>query len=135
MCYYLYGAFWGDCPESEYVSVSKKYEYRFARGTKHDVKNAVKDTEKWSGEDFRITDWCCDCESPVGKHDPEDEMIKNLSGLITELLSLPDAKQINLCKTWTGHRNKKEIKVSLKETDIALLLADLQENCLYTIDK
>ncbi len=134
MCYYLYGSLYGDVPESEYRVIKDKYSYKISIGTKHDVKNAVKAAAEYVQDDYRITDWICDCASPVGKHDHTDSMIIELSKLISELSVLPGAKQINICKTWTGKQNKREIKLKLKDIDIPMFLADLQENCLYCLE-
>ncbi|MBR1770974.1 MAG: hypothetical protein IJ747_02985 [Lachnospiraceae bacterium] len=134
MCYYLYGSLYGDVSEQEYEKVQSKYGYRIPLGTKHDVKMAVKAAAECVQDDFRITDWICDCDSPVGAHDPSDPMIIELSSLITDLSALFGAKQINICKTWTGKQNKKEIKQKLQETDLPTFLADLQENYLYCLE-
>ena len=61
-------------------------------------------------------------------------MILELCDLITDLSVLPGAEQINICKTWTGKQNKKEIKMNLNETDLPSFLADLKENTLYCLD-
>lgn len=134
MCYYLYGALNGNVTEADYASIAKKYDYKISIGTKHDVKNAVKAAAEEVLDDFRITDWICDCDSPVGKHDPNDPMIRQLGNLMRDLSGISGAKQIILCKTWTGKQNKKEIQVHLKEIDPAAFLADVQENCLYNIE-
>ena len=134
MCYFLYGSLYGDVSESEYVDVKNKYGLKISLGTKHDIKSAVRAAAEFVQDDFRITDWICDCDSPVGKHDPTDPTIIELSNLITELSDLPGAKQINICKTWTGKQNKKEIKINLDETNLPTFLADLQENILYCLN-
>ena len=134
MCYYLYGSLYGDISEQDYKSVQEQYDYKIPLGTKHDVKNAVNAAASCVRDDYRITNWVCDCDSPVGKHDPNDPMIRDLSRLITALSALTGAKQINICKTWTGKQNKKEIKQKLADTDLPRFLADLQENCLYSLD-
>ena len=134
MCYFLYGSLYGDVPESEYVDVKNKYGLKISLGTKHDVKKAVKAAAEFVQDDYRITDWICDCDSPVGKHDPSDPIIIELSNLISDLSVLPGAKQINICKTWTGKQNKKEIKVKLNETDLPTFLADLKENTFYSLE-
>ena len=131
MCYFLYGALHGDVSESEYVDVRNKYGLKISLGTKHDVKNAVKAAAEFVRDDFRITDWICDCDSPIGKHDPSDPMIIELSNLILDLAAILGAEQINICKTWTGKRNKKEITVNLIDIDLPEFLADVQENVLY----
>ncbi len=134
MCYFLYGSLHGDVSESEYADVKNKYGLRISLGTKHDVKNAVKAAAEFVQDDFRITDWICDCDSHVGKHDSTNPMIIELSNLIKDLAALSGAKQINVCKTWTGKQNKKEIKLKLSDTDLPSFLADLKENTLYSID-
>jgi len=134
MCYYLYGSLYGDIPKEEYNEIQKKYQYRISPGTKHDVKKAVLGTDGYVEDDFRITDRMCDCDSPVGRGDPDDEMIAELRDLIVELSKLPGAKQINICKTWIGRRNKREIRVKLQDLDIASFLADLPTDHFYSID-
>ncbi len=133
MCYFLYGSLYGDVSESEYVDVKNKYGLKISLGTKHDVKSAVKTAAEFVQDNFRVTDWICDCDSPVGKHDSTDPMIIELSSLITELSALPGAKQINICKTWTGKQNKKEIKLKLSDIDLPTFLADFKENTLYSL--
>ena len=133
MCYFLYGSLYGDVSESEYIDVKNKYGLKISLGTKHDVKSAVKTAAEFVQDNFRVTDWICDCDSPVGKHDPTDPMIIELSNLITELSALPGAKQINICKTWTGKQNKKEIKLKLSDIDLPMFLADFNENTLYSL--
>ena len=135
MCYFLYGSLYGDVSESEYAEVSEKYGFiKISPGTKHDVKNAVKDAAESVRNEYRITEGVCDCASPVGRHDPADPEIIELSNLIKDLSALPGAKQINICKTWTGKQNKKEIKLKLSETDLPTFLADLKENTLYCLN-
>ena len=133
MCYFLYGSLYGDVSESEYVNVKNKYGLKISLGTKHDVKNAVKAAAEFVQDDYRISDWICDCDSPVGKHDSTDPMIIELSNLIKDLAALSGAKQIIICKTWTGKQNKKEINLKLSDTDLPTFLADLQENMLYCL--
>ena len=134
MCYFLYGSLYGDISESEYVDVKNQYELKISLGTKHDVKNAVKAAAEYVQDDFRITDWICDCGSPVGNNDPTDPMIIQLTNLIQDLAALSGVKQINICKTWTGKRNKREINLEFSDTDLPSFLADLKENTLYSLD-
>lgn len=134
MCFFLHGALNGDVSEAEYESVIGKYEYNLARGTKHDVKIAVKESTMIVKTEFRVTDWMCDCDSPVGKHDYKDPVIVDLSNMISELAALSGAKQINICKTWIGKRNKKEVNVNIKDIEIPVFLADMEENVLYSVN-
>ena len=134
MCYFLYGSLYGDVAEDEYRSVLDKYKYKITLGTKHDVKLAVKAAASIVEDKYRITDGVCDCDSAVGRHDPNDPEIQELRELILDLSTLSGAKQINICKTWTGRQNKREIKVNLGDIDVSELLANLHENCLYSIE-
>ena len=134
MCYYLYGSLYGEISDEKYATVQNKYSIKIPRGTKHDVKIAVKAAAEFVRDDFRITNWPCDCDSPVGKHNPNDPMITDLGNLISELSLIPGAKQINICKTWTGKQNKKEIKLRLEDTNLPTFLADMQENTMYCLE-
>ena len=134
MCYFLYASLYGKVSEADYNIVQSKYEYKISLGTKHDVKLAVMNSTEYVEDDYRITDWVCDCDSPVGKRDVEDPMITELSNLIIELSELSGVKQINICKTWIGRRNKKEISLNLKDTDIPEFLANLEPNKLYSLE-
>ena len=134
MCYFLYGSLYGDVSIAEYESIQEKYDCKISIGTKHDVKKAVKAAVDCVQDDYRITDWCCDCDSPIGKHDPNDDMIVELSNLITELSMLPGAKQINICKTWVGKQNKNEFRLNLRDTELPSFLADLEGNTLYCLN-
>ena len=129
MCYFLYGSLYGDVPQEEYDKIAHKHRYHIRRGTKHDVKNAVKEVS----DDFRITDDCCDCDSPVGKGSADEKQIQELTGLVKELSSLPGAQAIYFCKTWAGDQNKREETRALEKIDAAQFFADVEEKCLYTI--
>lgn len=133
MCYYLYGSLYGEVSEVQYTTVQDKYSVQIPRGTKHDIKTAVKAAAEYVKDDFRITNWSCDCDSPVGKHNSNDPMIMELSGLIAELSCIPGAKQIYICKTWTGKQKKKEISLKLEDINLPTFLADMQENTLYCL--
>lgn len=135
MCYFLYASLYGNVPEEEYQFIQKKYSYRIPLGSKHDVKIAVnKSGDGMADNAFRVTDWMCDCDSPVGNGNPNDTMIVELKDLIHELSALRGVKQINICKSWTGHKINAETRVSLKDIDPADFLAKTEGNHLYTID-
>lgn len=134
MCYFLYGALLGDVPKEEHDTVSSRHECRLARGTRHDVKNAVKAAAECVQDDYRITDNVCDCGSSIGGGDPNAPELQDIRSLIEELALLPGAKQINLCITWTGKQNKREVQVDLGELDLGDFLANVKENTLYTIN-
>lgn len=134
MCLYLYGSLYGDVPENEYEEIRKKYDIKIALGTKHDVKEVVRGSEKYNWEEFRITNGICDCDSAVGRHDASDKEITELRDLILELSALPGAKQINICKTEEGRQNKKEVRLKLKHVDVASFLAEMHNNYFYSIE-
>ncbi|MCR4651744.1 MAG: hypothetical protein K5662_08340 [Lachnospiraceae bacterium] len=123
----------GDVPQYEYDCIKNRYDLKIARGTKHDIKTAVKTAADCVQEDFRITEGICDCGGPFGMHDTSDADIIELSNLIRDLSVLPGAKQINICITWTGKQNKREIKLKLSEIDLEQTLADMSENTMYSI--
>ena len=116
MCYFLFASLYGKVSENEYQSIQSRYQYRVPLGSKHDVKLAAKTSDDGIvDQTFRVTDWICDCDSPVGKGDPNNAMIVELKDLILALSSLKGAKQINIIKIWTGHKIKKESRLSLSK--------------------
>ena len=130
MCYYLYGSLYGEVDENEYKKIEGKYEYKIRNGTKHDVKLAVQDVS----DEFRVTDWYCDCDSDIGKMDPEAEQVRQFEALFNDIKNVEGARHIYLCKTWAGKSNKKEIKMNLNDIDIKTVLAGLEKNCLYIFE-
>ncbi|MDD5923890.1 MAG: hypothetical protein PUC88_03770 [Clostridia bacterium] len=127
MCYYIYGALCGDVNTNEYQIIKDKYEYKFHCGTKHNVKMSVQE----NSDSYRVTDWGCDCDSDLGKKDPNAEQVKVFEALFNDIKKLKGAEQIYLCKTWVGKRNKNEIKLKLDDVDIKSVLSELKVNCLY----
>ena len=130
MCYYLYGALHGDIDKDEYRMIEEKYEYKLRNGTKHNVKTCVEGTS----DGYRVTDWCCDCDSALGKKDQNAAQVKDIEALFNDIKNIKGAKHIYLCKTWIGKRNKKEIKLRLDDIDIKSVLAELNENCMYIFE-
>ena len=65
MCYILYGAMDRSVNIRDYDRASQRHTYRFPLGTRHDVKMCILN----NGDAFRVTDWICDCDFPVGKGD------------------------------------------------------------------
>lgn len=128
MCYILYGALHGNINADEYREIENKYEFKFRLGTKHNVKMSAKNTD----DKFRVTDWCCDCDSDIGKEDVNAQTLKEYEILFNEIRNIKGAKHIYLSKTWTGKRNKREIELNLNEIDIKNVLANLESDCLYT---
>ena len=130
MCYFIYGALFGDVDKSEYQQIQEKYEYKFRTGTKHSVKIAVQE----NSDSYRVTNWCCDCDSALGQQDSGADQIRELCALFNEIKKIKGAKHIYLCKTWLGTRNKKEIKLKLDNIDLKGVLAELSPNCQYTFE-
>ncbi len=87
-----------------------------------------------NSDSYRVTNWCCDCNSDLGKKDSSAQQIKELEALFNDIKKVKGAGHIYLCKTWVGKRNKKEIKLKLDDIDIKSVLAELNENCLYTFE-
>ncbi len=131
MCYFIYGALFGDIDTNEYENIKVKYNnLHFPLGTKHDLKMCVQEASM----PFRVNDGICDCDTELGKGNPASEEIKPYCALFEDIKSLKGAKHIYLCKTWTGKRNKTEVKLKLNEINISETLADIKENCLYTFE-
>lgn len=130
MCYFIYGAVYGNVDQKEYQTIENKYEYKIHCGTKHDVKMSAQEV----AADYRVTDWICDCESDLGKKDVTAQQVKEMAALFEEIKNVNGAKHIYLCKTWTGKRNKSEVKLKLNDIDVKSVLANFKENCLYTFE-
>ena len=130
MCYILYGAVNREIDASDLERITKSSGFTFRKGTKHDVKMCV----IGKAYDYRVTDWVCDCDFPVGAKDPERPELKKLAAVLNALRSARNAKYVYLCKTWAGTRNKTEETVSGEALDLPAFLADMKLNCLYRID-
>lgn len=130
MCYYIYGALYGDVDKDEYQALEHKYAYKLRCGTKHNVKLSVQE----NSDEYRVTNWCCDCDSSLGKKDPGADQIKELETLFLDIKCIKGAEYIYLCKTWSGRRNKQEITLKLADIDLKKVLAELHENYLYTFE-
>ena len=130
MCYILYGAMDRSVNVRDYEQVSQRHTYRFSLGTRHDVKMCIVN----SGDAFRVTDWICDCDFPVGKGDENAPELKELAGLILDLKRTRDAKCLYLAKAWNGKRHRNEVTVHVDDIDLIPFLANMEENCLYRLD-
>ena len=130
MCYILYGAVNPDVNAVDLERITKQSRYTFRPGTKHDLKMSI------SGNtyEYRVTDWVCDCDFPVGAKDPQAEVLKELAAVLTELRSAENAVCVYFSKTWAGSRNKKEETVYLDGLDVPVFLANMEPSCLYRID-
>ena len=130
MCYYLYGATDKSISRDDYETALQKSPYKFCIGTKHDVKMCVLNVS----DEFRVTDWMCDCNFPVGRKNESAEPLIELASLINDLKNAKDSKCIYISKTWAGKRNKIERTIHINDVDIVSFLATMQLNCLYRID-
>ena len=136
MCWMIHSALLGSTDEKQADRLKNELELlngrhgcRIALGTKHDLKMALL-SDCW---DYRVTNGCCDCDSPIGAHDANAPEVQDFAALIAEVCALPAAKRLSFCKTWAGERNRREIDVKLSETDLPRLLADMEPNTLYTL--
>lgn len=130
MCYYIYGALFGDIDLNNYQALENNYEMKIRLGTKHDVKMSVQHVDC----DYRVTEGCCDCESDLGKGDIDAEEVKQCADLLNDIKNIKGAEYIYLCKTWAGKNNKKEKHMKLGEINIQEVLANFEENCLYIFE-
>ena len=108
MCYFLYGSLYGDVSESEYDDVKNKYGLKISLGTKHDIKSAVRAAAEFVQDDFRITDWICDCDSPVGKHYATLQEFAKEQGLTTFVFDTPSVA--TNCHSFFEKRGYRRIK-------------------------
>ncbi|MBQ9409952.1 MAG: hypothetical protein IJU28_11265 [Clostridia bacterium] len=129
MCWILYGALQGKVDADALHAVNARHACHFELGTRHAVKMAVT-AEDWA---YRLTDGCCDCESPIGAHDPGAAEVADMAALIAELCALDGAETLTLCKTWRDDRCRQERAVKRSEADLPRLLADLAPRTLYTL--
>lgn len=130
MCYFVYGAMDKAVNLKDYECVKKKHDFVFNIGTKHDIKMSIVN----ESHDYRVTQWVCDCDFPLGSKNREAEEINELQALIEELRTVSDAKCLYLSKTWIGTKNKKEETIHLDDVDIKDFLANMETDCLYRID-
>lgn len=130
MCYILYGSMDKSVNSDDYNKALKKSKYKLAIGTRHDVKMCiVNDTGN-----YRITNWVCDCDFPVGKHNKDATEIKDLASLINDLKDCENSKYMYIALAWTGKTVKAEKILNINEIDIISFLADMESDCLYRID-
>ncbi len=130
MCYFLYGATDKSIDRDDYEAALKKSPYKFCIGTKHDVKMCVlNDSYK-----YRVTNWVCDCDFPVGEKDESAKQLFELAALIDDLKNAKNSTCIYLSKTWVGTRNKTERNININDIDLVPFLANMDLDCLYRID-
>ena len=130
MCYIIFGAINKEINHEDYENALKGSKYTFKIGTKHNVKMcAVNNTYE-----YRVTDWVCDCEFPVGNKDEGSVELKELADLINKLRDARNSKFIYISKNWAGKRNKSEKNIHINDIEIIPFLANMESNCLYKID-
>ena len=127
MCWFIRGAVQGNIDAEALNKINKEHDCHILQGTKHDVKMAVMSDEL----SFRVTDWCCDCDSDIGEHNQNSSQVIDLSELIAEVGELDGAQNIYICKTWIGQRNKRETALNIAEEDLKQIFADFEPNTLY----
>ena len=132
MCYFLYGAVEKnkDIDLDRYEEMMERADFRFAVGTKHDLKMSV----KYCTDHYRITKDMCDCGTPVGANEPENKELKVLRDVLAELKDVKGIKRVYMSKNWDGRINRREMSVRIEDLDIIRFLAEFKENCLYTIE-
>ena len=130
MCWFIYGAVSGHIDEDALAVVNARHECHIIRGTRHDLKMAILS----DGWDYRLTNSFCDCDSDVGRHDPNAPLVKDLSALLTDVCTLSGADTVSFSHTWINTRNKREKTMKLSDIDWPQLLADLEPSTLYTVD-
>lgn len=130
MCYFLYGTVNDGINENDFNSKTENTDYHFKIGKKDDLSKCIKECKA----DYRITYNHCDCDSPVGAKDTDNEELKELGKLLIDLKSVRGIKHIYISKNWIEETNTKEETVHIDDIDIVSFLADVEENCLYKIE-
>ncbi|MBQ8372616.1 MAG: hypothetical protein IJX38_06755 [Clostridia bacterium] len=130
MCYFLYGAVDSTTAVGDYTNCCADNPFKLSIGTKHEFKTCVIN----AGDEFRVTDWICDCDFPIGEGDEGAPDLADLATLITATRAAGCAKHIYLSKTWVNKRNKKEVRVHIDDIDLIHFLANMSVNWLYCID-
>lgn len=130
MCYILYGATDKAIDHDDYEVALQKSPYKFCIGTKHDVKMCIAN----DSYEYRVTDWVCDCDFPVGSKDEGAKPLVELAALINELKNARNSKCIYISKAWAGRRNKTEKSIHINDIDMIPFLANMDLDCLYRID-
>ena len=129
MCYFLYGAVNKEINQEQYEKIAADAAFSFRPGTKHDVKMSALHTS----DEYRVTNWCCDCDFPLGTNAPAAAELREIDRIFRELRQADGTKCVYLSKTWTDTRNKKEETVHIDDIDLPAYLAEASVNCLYTI--
>ena len=130
MCYVAYSAVNPEINTADYEKLFLHSEYHFRPGTKHDIKMAVAEE---SG-DFRLTDWCCDCDFGLCEGDSRAPELRELAAQLEKLRKARGIKCVYLCKIWSGKRNKKEETVHIDDLDLPAFFAGMKTEILYRID-
>ncbi len=130
MCYILYGATDKSINPDDYKSALQKSPYNFSIGTKHDIKMCIVN----ASYEYRVTDWVCDCDFPVGKNDESEKPLVELAELINELKNARNSTSIYITKSWAGKKHKSEKCININDVDIVSFLANMELDCLYRID-
>ena len=130
MCYFAYSAVNPEVNAADLERLTRDSEYHFRPGTKHDMKMAVAE----EAGDFRLTDWCCDCDFPLGKSNAQAPELPELAAQLEKLRLVRGIKCVYLCKTWAGERNKKEEAVHIDDLNLLPILAGMRTETLYRID-
>ena len=130
MCDIIHAVLFGDVDAAALEQVNARHKYKLRTGTKHQLKVSL----KTHSEDFRVSDGMCDCDSTLGRGDPDTEEVGDFADLIREASRLPGAKTLSFCYT-ADHRteNKREIVLNRDERDLRELLSRMLTNTLYTI--
>ena len=130
MCYFLYGAVNEEIRERDAESNACWGEYRFAPGTKSQLKACI----EAGGQDFRLTDRHCDCGTAIGSGRGRENELRELAARIGGMRKLRGIKCIYLSKNWIGNGTKTEKTVHVEDVSLIPFLAELEESCLYRID-
>jgi hypothetical protein len=130
MCYFAYSAVNPEVNPQDLEKLTRESPYYFRPGTRHDIKMAVAE----ESEEFRLTNWCCDCDFPLCEGNAQAPEVLELAAQLEKLRMVRGIKCVYLCKTWIGDRNKKEVTVHIEDVDLPEFLAGMGTETLCRID-
>ena len=130
MCYFLYGAVNGGLHIGDYDKVMRDSEYHFNTGNIKEVNACVENCN----DDYRITLNHCDCNTVIGKNNPNKKGLEEFKDLLLNLKSVRRIKYVLLSKNWRKQTNTKQEVIHINDIDILQFLANIEDNCLYKIE-
>ena len=129
MCWYLYGCVNAETDKAALEELNALYDYKFAVGTPHKIKNDVREQM----HEFAFTGNVCDCDTKVGTGNAKAEDVLLLSDFLADLANIQGFRQAAIAKCWRDKLKGGLRKASVKREEIPEFLANLEENMVYAL--